>query len=143
MAFILLLIFGLPLAGMIYGYFMERLKSQERMKAMEKGIPISAQGSMLKNQFDLDPMQAWSARKTPWERADDLRLAGLICIAVGVGLALLLWTLARSIEDVQKGVFVVGAIPGLIGVVLLYESNRRLGHLGPRPTQAPQSPTKD
>src|SRR6516225_9649052 len=140
--FLIFLIFGLPLASMIYSYFTKRLRSQERMKAIDKGIPIPAEPGTLKNMFELDAMQAWSIHKTPWERADDLRLAGLICVAVGVGLALLLGGLAWSSEDVPRAIWAVGAIPGLVGLVLLYESYRRRRDLGPRPAAAPP-PTKN
>ncbi len=127
------LIFGLPFAGMIYGYLTERLKSQERIKAMEKGLPLPPEAAAS------NPWPALS-RKTPWERADDLRLAGLICIAVGIGLSVLLGWIAWTIDKKDQAITAVGAIPALIGVVLLYEGRRRMRDLGPRPPAQPPLP---
>jgi len=133
--FFFVLIFGLPFAGMIYGYLTERLKSQERIKAMERGLPLPA---------ETPASNPWAvlARKTPWEQADDLRLGGLICVVVGVALALFFAGLGWFDPDTPKlkALVTVGAIPGLIGLVLLYESQRRIRDLGPRPPVQPPLP---
>ncbi len=135
MAFFWLFFLAIPLSGFIYGYLTERLKSQERIKAMERGLPLPA---------ETPASNPWAvlSRKTPWDHADDLRLGGLICIAIGAGLALLFWALAYGDQNpsAPKALIAVAAIPGLIGVVLLYEGNRRSRILGPRPPAQPPLP---
>jgi len=134
MTFFWLFFLAIPLSGFIYGYFTERLKSQERIKAMEKGLPLPP---------ETQASNPWTvlSKKTPWDHADDLRLGGLICVAVGAGLTLLFWALAYTGNDpAPKALMAVGAIPGLVGAVLLYEGDRRTRILGPRPPTQPPVP---
>lgn len=47
------------------------------------------------------------------QRADGQRLGGMLCIAVAAGLMIFLWATAA------RPVYLVGLIPGLVGVALL------------------------
>lgn len=116
---IFVLIFGVPITAIIVGYLMRRLQSQERLRAIEKGVP-------------LPDAQGWP-QPNPWARAADLRLAGLICAAVGLGLVALFVGLWWSLPGFPFGVCFTATIPFLIGVALLYESATRRRELGPRP----------
>ena len=119
------LIFAIPITAIITSYFTRKLQSQERLRAMERGLPLPPEGPQ--------GGHPWDRIKDSWERAADFRLAGLICVAVGIGLGPLFWGLSLSIPDFPVAVTAVAAIPFLIGVALLYEYSVRTRELGPRP----------
>jgi Flp pilus assembly protein TadB len=58
-------------------------------------------------------------RRREQQASEGRKLGGLVLIAVGVGLMLLLWGVT---DRDAKGVYLVGAIPFLIGVALLVYS---------------------
>lgn len=58
-------------------------------------------------------------RRREQQASEGRKLGGLVLIAVGVGLMLLLWGVT---DQDAKGVYLVGAIPFLIGVALLVYS---------------------
>jgi hypothetical protein len=107
----------IPLVGMLVGYLIQKLKSEERLRAIEKGLPLPAEQPHVSD---------------PWKLAEALRLAGLILIAIGLGIAALLVSLSLSLPDFPKGV-IAASIPFLIGVALLIEHRARCRELGPRP----------
>jgi len=127
------LIFAIPIAALVTSYFMRKLQSQERLKAIEKGVPLPPEGPQ--------GGHSWDRIRDPWGRVADLRLGGLICIAVGIGLVALFLGLAWSLPEFPIGVSAVAVIPFLIGLVLLYEYNVRIRELGPRPVP-PGSPNR-
>ena len=97
-------LFGIvPLALIGLGFVIYRFRSKERLLAIEKGVSA-----------------------TP--PADDrgLRLGGMICLAVSVGLLITLAAL-----DLPHGVLGVPAIPGLVGIALLFEYRARMREKGP------------
>lgn len=47
---------------------------------------------------------------------EGMKVGGLICVAVGVALVIFMWALSKTDPDVP---YLVGLIPGLIGVALL------------------------
>jgi sterol desaturase/sphingolipid hydroxylase (fatty acid hydroxylase superfamily) len=114
----------IPLGGMTVGYLMQRLKSQERLRAIEKGVLIPP-----------DPVRS----NDPWKLASALRLGGTVLIAVGLGVLVLLVALAASLPEFPRGVIAVSAIPTLIGVALLIEHRVRSRELGPRPNSSANS----
>jgi len=118
------LIFMIPIAAIIVGYLTQKLKSDERMRAIEKGVPLPP---------ELEGRHPWDREKDPWERAADFRVAGLICIAVGLGLVALFAGLSWSLPEFPAGVTAAAGIPFLIGVALFYEYGVRSRELGPRP----------
>src|SRR6266699_3757616 len=74
----LLLFFGVfPIGSMIIGYLVQRLRSRERLLAIEKGVPLP--------------------RANRLEGEKNFRLAGMICVAAGVGLLILFTSLAVSL----------------------------------------------
>ena len=121
----LLVAFGIPITAIITAYFTRKLQSQERLRAIEKGVPLP------------EPLDLG---RSPWERAADLRLGGLICVGVGLGMAALFAGLSWSLPEFPKGVSAAAAIPFLIGAALLYESAARRRELGPRPPSAAARP---
>jgi hypothetical protein len=125
---VFVIIFAIPITAIIVSYFTRKLQSQERLRAIEKGVSLP------------EPLD-WRA-KDPWERAADLRLGGLICVAVGLGLVALFAGLSWSVPEFPKGVSAVAAIPFLIGVALLYECGTRRRELGPRPIPRVSQPDR-
>jgi Flp pilus assembly protein TadB len=115
---IFLIIFLIPISAIIVSYFTRKLQSQERLRAIEKGVPLP---------------EIPASQPDPWQRAADLRLAGLILVAVGLGLVALFVGLWWSVVGFPFGVCFTATIPFLIGVALLYESATRRRELGPRP----------
>jgi hypothetical protein len=92
-------VFGIiPLAFITIGFLLYRAKSKERLLAIEKGVSLTA-------------------------RSDDrgLRLGGMICLAISIGLLITLASL-----DVPRGVLGLPAIPGLVGIALLLEYRARM-----------------
>ncbi len=89
-------------------YYVRKLKSRERLAAIEKGLPLPEEDSVT----SLDPRK--SAAKT--------RLAGIILIAAGVGTALAFVILAWVVQ--QRHVLAVAAfavIPFVIGIGMLVD----------------------
>jgi hypothetical protein len=108
----------IPLMGMLVGYLIQKLKSEERLRAIEKGVPIPAEPTRVSD---------------PWRLARALRLGGMVQIAIGLGLLVLFASLAATLPEFPKGVIAVSAIPVLIGVALLIEHRVRMRELGPPP----------
>ena len=116
----------IPLVGMLVGYLIQKLKSEERLRAIEKGVALPA-----------EPVHV----RDPWEYAAKFRVAGLVLTSVGVGLLILLASLAESLPEFPKGVIAVAAIPFLIGLAMFYEYRARSRELGPRPPVSPSRPS--
>jgi hypothetical protein len=110
----------IPIVGMITGMVMQHFKTQVRLRLIEKGLP-------------LPPEHESEHMDDPWDDAANFRVGGLVLVAIGLGLLVLLGALAVSLPQFPKGVIAVSAIPFLIGVALLYEYRVRARELGPRP----------
>lgn len=116
---------AIPIVAIVTNYCQRRdllhAWHHQRMAALEKGIELPAVPPELANAFT--DRQACAGPKKP----ESHLLAGLILMAVGGGVALLLHTM-RSLTGFDFAV--VGAVPGFIGVaLLLYYS-----HIRSRPT---------
>jgi hypothetical protein len=97
-------VFGLiPFAFIVTGFLVYRVRSRERLLAIEKG-----------------------ARVTPTADDRNFRVGGMICLAVSMGLLIMLAGL-----DVPRGLLGVPAIPGLVGLALLFEYRARMREKGP------------
>ncbi len=107
-----------PLAMTFAGVMVQRLKTKERLLAIEKGIPL--------------PPTPSRRALNPWEFASNFRLAGIICVAVGLGLLVLFTALAETIPPFPKGVIGASAIPFLVGLGLLLEYRIRRKELAAR-----------
>jgi hypothetical protein len=105
-----------PLAMTFAGVMVQRLRTKERMLAIEKGVPL--------------PPGPSRRALSPWELAANFRLAGIICVAVGLGLLVLFTSLAETVPTFPKGVIAVSAIPFFIGVGFLVEY--RIRRSGPQ-----------
>ena len=120
--FIPFLVFAIPIIAIIGGITagivrmlgrqrLAELAARERMAAIERGIDPAK----------LPPMPAlmdegWSgeSRSDPKRRAQGLMIGGLVTLAVGIALSVLIWTTS----DERSG-WAVGLLPGLVGVALL------------------------
>jgi hypothetical protein len=101
----------IPVFAMVTGVMIQRFRTQERLRAIEKGMPIP-------------PDPAWQP-PTLEERTANFRLAGIICVAVGLGLLILFAGLAETEPRFPKGVIGASAIPLFIGVGFLLEYRMR------------------
>jgi len=123
----------IPLGGMAFGLVTQWLKTKERMLAIERGVALPPDPTSSRLWDRIQPKDAW-------EKAADLRVAGLICMATGAGLAVLFAGLSLSLPSFPKGVIGAAAIPFLIGVALFFEYNVRSRELGPRVTPPASTP---
>ncbi len=102
-------LFSIPIAALILAYLSRRLQSQERLKAIEKGVPIP-----------FEPAD-------PKERAVRTRRAGIILVAFGIGLIIFAVVGAKVEQDRDMLIIAGGAaIPLLIGLGLLYDYRLRM-----------------
>ena len=108
----------IPIAGMATGVMMQWFKTKERLRLIEKGLPLPP-----------DPTYTHD----PWEDAANFRVGGLVTVAVGLGLLVLFPALAATVPGFPKGVIAVAVIPLLVGVALFHEYRVRSRELGPRP----------
>ncbi len=102
-----------PIVSIIAGVMIQRSRAQERIRAIERGVPVPP---------------AWPSPPvlTAEERTAGLRVGGIVTIAVGLGLLVLFTSLAETLPEFPKGVIAVSAIPFLVGVGLLYEYHLRI-----------------
>ena len=111
--------FLVPIVAFIVMYLTRRLQSQERLKAIEKGVSVP-----------FEPVD-------PRERAARTRRTGIVLVALSVGL-IIMFVVISVVErerDVLTGLG-VAAIPLLIGLGLLYDYRLRIKELEgaePRP----------
>jgi len=111
-----------PVAMTIAAVMVQWLKTQERLRAIEKGIPLPPGNSR--------------PALNPWEFAANFRLAGIICVAAGLGLLVLFTALAETIPDLPRGVIAVSVIPFFIGLGLLFEYRTRRKEIAARERSA-------
>ena len=101
--------FSIPIVALLVVYLTRRLQSQERIKAIEKGVPIP-----------FEPAD-------PKERAARTRRAGIILVAFALGLVIFSVVGARIEQDRDMLIIAGGAaIPLLIGLGLLYDYRLRM-----------------
>lgn len=96
------------------------LAQRERIAAIERGID-PAKLAPLPNAFDPDDNSNnlfFTPRQAALHRSRGLMVGGIVTLAVGVGLALMLGLL----NDGSERVWSVGLIPALVGIGLLISS---------------------
>lgn len=106
----------IPLAALIMIYLVRSLQTKERLRAIEKGVSLPANG--------LDP----------WERAASIRHSGILSLAAGLGITALfigiqMVSQVRAMTVLGLG---VGAIPMLVGCGQLLEYWLRVRELRAR-----------
>ena len=121
--FVPFLVFAVPIVAIVGGITagivrtlgqqrLAELAARERLAAIERGIDPSK----LPPPPSLSDPADWGdpGRRDPNRRAQGLMIGGLVTLAVGIGLSVLIWTTS----DDRNG-WAVGLIPGLVGVALL------------------------
>jgi hypothetical protein len=101
----------IPLAGMFAGVIVQWFRTKERLRAIEKGVPLPA----------LPAPRIIS----PEERTANMRVGGIISIALSFGLFVLFAGLAFTTPRFPNGVVAVPAIPFFVGVGFLIEYRLR------------------
>jgi hypothetical protein len=111
----------IPLAALAVIYLIRSLQTKEHLRAIEKGVPVPG------------------ASGDPWEKAASNREGGIVMIAVGLGIFILLTAVVGLDKRGPMLGVGVGAIPFLIGAGLLLSYYLRIRELGPRPPQSHSS----
>ena len=101
------------MAAIFAGVVVQRFKTQERLRAIERGVPL--------------PPEPERRPLSMEEQAANYRVAGIICVALGLGLLVLFASLSITLPRFPKGVNGAAAIPFFIGVGLLIEYRMRRG----------------
>jgi hypothetical protein len=105
------MVLGIVIANNISNYHTRKLQSEERMAAIAKGLPIPEPPPA-------EPVAVVDQRK----RARGLRTGGIVCVAVGVGLALFSFALTWIVQEHDVlSVAAAGLIPLAIGIGLLVD----------------------
>jgi hypothetical protein len=99
---VVLLIFVIPFAGMAFAYATQRLKTKERLAAIEKGVPV--------------PLEPSHPKTSP----EAFRRKGIVMIALGLGIFAFA-LVGRAVEG-DPDMLIAGAlgfIPLFLGIGLL------------------------
>jgi hypothetical protein len=102
----------ITLAAIFAAVMAQRYKTQERLRAIEKGVTL--------------PPALWRI-PSPEEQRAHYRVAGIICVALGLGLLVLFAGIAMSEPHFKKGAVGVAAIPLCLGMGFLLEYRIRQG----------------
>ncbi|MDR3735099.1 MAG: hypothetical protein P4L10_06115 [Acidobacteriaceae bacterium] len=130
--------FGVVAVKTISRYQVRKLQSQERLAAIEKGLPVAPEDpSIIEKTFG---ERESSRPSNPLRRIGYLRTSGIVCISVGVGLVLFFMALAHIIQEhmVLCGA-ATGIIPLAIGAGLLLDARMQANAL--KADQAAAAPT--
>ncbi|HKQ19374.1 MAG TPA: hypothetical protein VJW75_06460 [Candidatus Eisenbacteria bacterium] len=117
-------VFAIPLTAILGGIAMgivrmlgqqrlAELARRERIAAIERGIDPDKLGQLV----DIEGLDPYGVGNGRLRRAHGLMIAGLVLVAVGIGLMVLL----QQIEP-QKSHWVLGLMPFLVGFALLAAS---------------------
>ncbi len=149
--FVPIMIFAIPIVAIVGGITagivrtlgqqrLIELAQRERIAAIEKGIDPSKLPP-LPIHTDNDDLAAMymSPRQAALRRAQGLLIGGLVTLAVGIGLGIMLYVLPTGNDG--QGVWAVGLIPGLVGVALLLSSFIVRGS-APEDDRPPHNPSR-
>ena len=110
-----------PVVALIVVYLVRKIEASERLRAIEKGVPVPGLPS-----------------SDPWERAARTRKAGILWTAMGLGLGIFLGVMMDSTsiwgQSGPKLGVAFSAIPVLVGVGHLVEYRLRVRELRERST---------
>ncbi|MFZ0662613.1 MAG: DUF6249 domain-containing protein [Acidobacteriaceae bacterium] len=127
-AFVMVL--GIIIVANITRYRNNKLRSEERMAAIAKGIPFLPES---------EPTDQLSAAEARARQARGLRTGGIVLVATGVGLGLFSVCLTWIIHEHNALVTgAAGLIPLAIGVGLLIDYALRVRPALPEPSQPRQ-----
>jgi hypothetical protein len=128
------MILGIVVAGIVSGIRTREMESQERLAAIAKGLPVPP----TKEEMELNRVLPMGSTK---RRIANSRLAGLILVGTGLGLAVMCSIIAMilGVREVYCGA-AAGLIPLGIGVGLLIDSNIQKREL--EAADAGQPPTR-
>lgn len=101
---------SIPIVAILVGFGISRHKTQIRLKAIEKGVPIPFEDE----------------RKDPYERMAKSRKGAIIATMLGVGIIVFFTVIAFAVDDPE--VFAgaaIGAIPFFIGIGLFIDAHLR------------------
>jgi hypothetical protein len=108
------MVLGIVIVVNLANYHTRKLKSEERLAAIAKGIPLPPEVEADYAQVDRGAGSAATAR--------GLRTGGIVCISVGVGMALFSFFLTWIVQEHDVlAVAAAGLIPLVIGVGLLID----------------------
>ena len=109
------MVLGIVIVANIYNYHVRKLKSEERMAAIAKGLPLPPDLDAI-DHANSDPRGGAAAT------ARGLRTGGIVCISVGVGLAFFSFFLTWIVQEHDVlAVAAAGLIPLAVGVGLLID----------------------
>ena len=114
MAGIVVMCLIVPLVALVLIYLVRRLRTQERLRAIEKGVALPE-----------------TPADDPWVRISRIRRGGISAVAAGHGLLIFLAT-QGDMSDLG-----IAAIPILVGLGLLYDYRLTVRDLNAR--QAPRA----
>jgi hypothetical protein len=117
------MVIGIVLIKAITGYKLRKLRSQERLAAIEKGVPLPEEPG---SEISADEMMGRKRAYSPEEQAARQRSKGIVLTAVGVGAVLFFLVLAhvQQERDVLSGA-AASLIPLAIGVGFLIDARIR------------------
>jgi hypothetical protein len=130
--FVPMMIFALPIIAVAGGitagivktisrHRLMELAQRERIAAIERGIDPNKLPPMTAMMSDSgDAPTYMTFRQASIHRSRGLLVGGIITLATGIGLSVMLYFVAGSSED--QNAWAIGAIPALIGVALLISS---------------------
>lgn len=122
----IIMVFSIPIVGIIAGYLVKRKNAEVRMKAIEKGVsvPLDAEGDPVLN---------------PYERMARSRRNGIIATMAGIGIFASFGVIAVVVDEPEAlagGAF--GLIPLFIGIGMFLDSWLRRRDLDKGEGQNPQ-----
>jgi hypothetical protein len=123
--FVPFLVFSIPIIAIVGGitagivktvsrHRIIELAQRERIAMIERGLDPSKLPPLPLNEITAESPLV-SAADSARHRSQGLMIGGLVTLAVGVSLGVLLYNVANE----EPGVWTVGLIPGAIGVALL------------------------
>ena len=97
-----ILLFAIPLALIFTTYHLRKLKAEERLKAIEKGLPVPQEPEV--------------------PRPARLRGLGMLLVSIGIGFSLAFWLMSFVVRGVLLAA-PLGIIPFAIGVGYLINAS--------------------
>ena len=117
---------SIPIVAILVGYAVSRHKTQVRLKAIEKGVPIPFEDE----------------RMDPYERMAKSRKGAIIAMMVGVGIVVFFTVIAFAEDDPEAFAgAAIGAIPFFIGIGLFIDAHLRRKDMEKHKASSPPKPS--